>query len=181
MNDIKINLLSDRRINKPSHLIGKRPKILRTIALSLLFGIGISTMILYIMIIFSPLPQLRKEEQKARDDLSAYQLEMSKLVFINNRTDDIRQIFNKREKIDKNLGSVQNITPADIDLDGITIVKKNYTFKFSSNNLASMDKLINSIVGLSGKAGDFSRVHLTSLSIDQERHKYILVVDLLSA
>lgn len=157
-----------------------RLKKLRLGALIILFGSGFLSIIINILIAFSPLPQLHIEEQKALQNLQAYRLDISKLAFINDRGNNIRKILSKRTSYDKNIAAVQNKIPPNVSFDGFTINNKNYTFKFSGNNLQNMDELLNSLMSMTGKGKDYIKIYLTSLSIDEQNHNFVMVIDLLT-
>lgn len=175
-----INLLVDKnnlRILTPEK---DRLKIFRLGAMGVLFLVGASSVALSILIVFSPLPQLSRDEQKARIDLSAFQVDMNKLAFINDRGDSIRKIIAGRPSYDKKLDIIMSKMQMDVALDEVSIAEKKYTLKFSSKNLTSLNELINSLTAITGKGRDFLRVYLTSLVMDSENKKFVLVVDLLT-
>ena len=180
ISDNGINLLADKR--KPKHriMLGGRLKIFRISAIFILFATGVFSVILSILIIFSPLAQLKKDEQKARSTLSAYNLDINKIVFINSRGNSIRDVMKTRSAYERKIDLIESKLPADVTFDGVTIVKNAYTFRFSSKNAASLGTLVNSIVDITGKNKDFLRIYLTSMSTDQEAHRFDLVLDLLS-
>ncbi len=175
-----INLLVDKRNAKVFMPAKSSIKIFRFGAIGLLFLVGASSVILSILIVFSPLPQLRREEQKARADLAAFKIDMNKLAFINERGDNIRKIIAGRSSYDKKLDIIQSKMQADVVLDGVSIAKKKYTFKFASRNLTSLDELINGLTAITGAGREFLRVNLTSLAVDVENKQFVLVVDLLT-
>lgn len=175
-----INLLVDKR-NVQTKVAGNgRLKYMRLGAIGILFGAGAFTIILSILIVLSPLPQLRVDEQKSRDALDKYKLDINKLSFINDRGDSIRKILKQRPLYDKRIEVIQNKVPQGVSFDGFTINKKSYTFRFSSTNLELINELLDSITAISGKGREYSRVYLTSLSTDEESHRFVVVVDLLT-
>lgn len=175
-----INLIAINKDDKQRSLIGGRLRIFRLSAIALLFCVGALSVIISILIVFSPLPQLREEEEKARNNLSVFRLDINKLAFVNDRGDSIRQVLKSRNSYDKKLSIIKSKMPADVVFDGMTLVKKRYTLSFSSNNLSSLDELLNSIVVTTGKSRDFSKAYLTSLSVETEKHSFVMVVDLLA-
>lgn len=175
-----INLLADKRDFKSFSRERDRLKIFRFGAVGLLFAVSISSMIVSILIVFSPLPQLAKQEQEARDKLAALRFDIMKLVFINERGDSIRKILNKRPAYDKKIEIIKSKVPAGVTLDGLTISKKLYSFKFSSTDLALLDELLNNIMAITGKGRDFFRIYLEELSIDGEGKKFVITIDLLT-
>ncbi len=175
-----INLASDRRGFKSTSVIKDRLKVLRISSMAMLFFVGAGSVVISILIVFSPLPQLRRDEAKVRNELAVFQPDIYKLAFINDRGDSIRKLIGQRSLYDKKLEVIVNRLPVDVSLDSLTINKKNYTLKFSSKNLDSIDSLLNSLVSVTGKGKDFLRIYLTSISTDEVNQKFILVVDLLT-
>lgn len=180
MNNNGINLVLNKREIKPKIPINSRLGMFRLGAIIILFGSGAISIIVSILIVFSPLPQLQKDEQKARDRLAEYKLEISKLAFINDRGDSIRKILSERQYYDKRIEVIQNKIPAGVSFDSFSIEKNIYTLTFSSENLSSLNELLDAIVDLSGKKRDYSKIYLTSLSINDDNKKFVMVVDLLS-
>ncbi len=180
MSNKGINLVVDNRKNKQLAPLKGKLKIMRLSAMGLLFIVGVSSVILSILIVFSPLPRLQEDEQKAKTNLATYKIEINKIAFINDRGDGIRQILKKRPYYDKKLDVIKNKLPVDVTLDGLTIENKTYTLRFSSNNLASLDQFIDSVVSATGVGKEFLRVYLTSLSVDEDKNRFVLIVDLLT-
>ena len=175
-----INLVTDRRGVKSISVIKDRLKVLRISSMAMLFFVGAGSVVISILIVFSPLSQLRRDEAKARNELAVFQPDIYKLAFVNDRGDSIRKIIGQRSSYDKKLEVIGSKLPADVSLDSLTINKKNYTLKFSSKNLDSFDGLLDNLVGVTGKGKDFLRVYLTSISTDEVNQKFILIVDLLT-
>ena len=175
-----INLATNRRSVKSISVVKDRLRVLRISSMAMLFFVGAGSVLISILIVFSPLPQLRKDEAKVRNELAVFQPDIYKLAFINNRGDSIKKIISKRSLYDRKLEVIGSKLPADVSLDSLSIDKKNYTLKFSSKNLDSIDSLLNSLVAVTGKGKDFLGIYLTSISTDEVSQKFILVVDLIT-
>ncbi|MBU3978089.1 hypothetical protein KKF69_02450 [Patescibacteria group bacterium] len=175
-----INLLIDRHNAKVFDSVKNRLKILHFVAIGLLFIVGAFSVILSIFIYFSSLPKLRLEEQKARADLTFFQLDMNKLAFVNDRGNSIRKILDERTYYDKKLDIVRSKMRADVMFDDLLMTKTKYTLTFSSSNLISLDELLNGLASITGTGRDFVRVYMSSLSMDEKNRKFVLIVDLFS-
>lgn len=175
-----INLATDKRSIKSTSIIKDRLKVLRISSMAMLFIVGAGSVIISILIVFSPLSQLRRDEEKIKTQLSVFQPDIYKLAFINERGDSIRKVISQRPMYDKKIEAIESKLPADVSLETLTINNKTYTLKFSSNNLASLDGLLNNLVGATGKGKDFIRIYLTSISSDKDNQKFTLIVDLLT-
>lgn len=175
-----INLAVDKGRVKSVPLIKDRSKLLRISSMAMMFVVGASSIVIYILVVFSPLPQLRSDEQQLKNELSVFQTDIYKLAFINERGDSIRKIIAQRPAYDKKLELIESKLPLDVQLDSLTIDKKIYALEFSSKNLDSLDYLLNSLVDSTGKDKEFLRIYLSNISMDEDSQKFILVVNLLT-
>lgn len=175
-----INLLIDKHNTKVFDATKNRLKVLRFTAIGLLFIVGVISVVLSILIFFSPLFELRLEEQKAMSDLAKFQLDINKLAFINDRSNSINEIIDKRSSYDKKLNIIKTEMQSDVTLDDLSIIKTKYILKFSSKNLLSLDKLLNDLASITGAGRDFSRIYMSNLSMDGKNKRFVLDVELLS-
>lgn len=180
MSNKGINLIKTEKDTKKLSPIRGRLWIFRLISMLLLFGVGLASVIVTILIAYSPLPELQKIEAEERSNLSQYNIDINKVVFVNERGDSIREILKNRNSYDAKLNYIKEVVPSGVAFEGFTLEDKRYTLRFSSRNLESLDSLVDSIVNASGKDKQFLRVFQSSLSVDVERSNFVLVVDLLA-
>lgn len=175
-----INLLVDKRTNKFLTSTKGSLRIFRFGAIGILFLVGVSSVILSILISLSSLPKLRENEKKARSEFAVFATDVVNLNFINERGNSIRKILAGRPSYDKKIDIIQSKMQADVAIDELSIVKKNYTLTCSSSNLTSLNDLLDGLTAIAGKGRDFSRIYLNSLSVDEDNKKFVLVVNLLA-
>ncbi len=180
MSDHGINLLQDQRKSKSITPLLKRLFLLRLISIFILFGVGLLSVVLSIFITLSPLPQLQEEEANLKSQLEYYSLDINKLAFINERSNFIRGIIQKRSQPQRKLELIQEKIPSGVKLDEIILNNKTYTIKFSSTNLSLLDELANSIVSLTGPGKQFSKLFLTSISSSSLDQNFVMTLDLLA-
>jgi len=155
-------------------------RMLRFSAVALLFLVGISSIILSIVIVFSPLPQLREEEARVKKVFDTVRDDANKLVFIGKRGDDLRKLISERSIYDRKIDAVLEKMPSDVQIEGMTFKSKTYTFIFTSSNLESLNNTLDIIGGITGKGQEFTRIYLTSITADVGKKKFEMIVDLLS-
>lgn len=176
----EINLLVNKRDVRFLSPVKNHLKIFRFVGIGVMFLVGVISMILSILIVLSPLPQLYREEQKMRRNISAFQIDMNKLAFVNSRGDTIRKILEQRFSYDKKIDIVMSKIHPDVTLNGLSISGDKYIFKFYSRNLRSLEELLNGLISITGQGREFTRVYLTSLNMDEKNKRFVLVVDLLT-
>src|SRR5258706_16470793 len=110
-----INLLGNKKQISVSPAI-KKLRLVRGIAIILLSFVAFSSMVLFLLIAFSPLPALQKQEQNAIQTLAQYHPDVAKIALVNDRLDTSSQIVNKRNNFDQVLLSVRNQMPTELSV-----------------------------------------------------------------
>ena len=79
-----INLLgAEQQISAKMGIGSRKLKILRAVAVWMLFGISGASIALFLFIALSPLPTVQQEEQKVLATLSEHHPDIAKLLLIN--------------------------------------------------------------------------------------------------
>jgi Tfp pilus assembly protein PilN len=170
-----INLL-ERRKNRIGILRYEKLRLLRFVAISLLFLTSTLSVILFLLISFSPLPQLKRQEEQGLSTLSQFHPDMAKIYLVNERMDSIKSIIGSRRNFDEILDELQNILPSGIKVDALSIDRKNISLSVSSGSLELIDTFINNVLKSVQEGKDFTKVTLSSLSVDSEKHLFLLTV-----
>lgn len=174
-----INLLEKRK-TRMAILRFSKLRLLRTIAVSMLFLVSTVSVIIFILISLSPLPQLKRQEQQAILTLSQFRDDMVKISLINERTDVIEDLLSKRRSFDTTLEALQNKLPSEVNVETLSINKNTLSVSVSSKSLALLDTFINNILSAVQAKIDFSKVTLTSLSSDNQTKSYLLSLTLVT-
>lgn len=172
-----INLLGNKNhVSAPP--ASRKLKLMRAIAVLLLFGVSAAAVIISILIAFSPLPQVQQQEQASRQTLSQYHPEMAKIALIQDRLIGISAILSQRNKYADFLTSVNNKIPPGVSLYQISINKKNATLTVRSNSLDLLDRFLNNLVMSANNKEEYSRVTLNSITSDDQSNLFSLTVSL---
>ena len=174
-----INLLG----KKKKHIGGfqySKLRLLRLVAVSLLFVVATFSVIIFLLIALSPLPQLKKQEEQALFTLSQFHQDMGKVAYVNERTDAITKLLSQRKQFDKKLDAIQTQIPEGVTVDALSVTANNMSLTVSSNSVEQIDIFINNLLRAVQEKRDFSKVTLTSLSIDNQRNLFIFTVALVT-
>lgn len=174
-----INLLQDKKKNQASILPTGAMYTLRFSAVSLLFIVSVSSIILFILISLSPLPKLKQQEQLALANLSQYHTDMLKLFLIKERTGVIQGILAKRTSYDTVLNAIQTKLPYGVEVRAMNIEKDTVLLTVSSGSLELLSTFIDSLTQLVTEKKTFSQITMSHLSIEQERKTYSVTLALL--
>ncbi len=172
-----INLLDYKNKIQPKHINNKQ-RSLRIVAISLLFIVSLSSIIFFILVALSPLPQLRKQEKIASFSLSTAHADIVKLALIKDRADDIQELVDKRPYFDKVLNSIQTKLPSSVSIDSVDINPQNFSVTLASNSLKDLDTFLNALTEDGTSIKNFSQVKIVSLSSDEKKNGFLLTVNM---
>ncbi len=169
-----INLLKAKqyRFNVPSDRLGR----LRVLAIGSLFIVSVTSIIILILIVLSPLPQLKRQEQDAKSLLSRSHKDIAKFLFVNKRADTIGDIFLKQKNYSKTIEALQANIPNGVEIVEFKITKDNLSFTFSSKSLKLTDLLINNVTKLVQERKEYSKVILKDFSTEDENRGFLLTL-----
>lgn len=173
-----INLLDPNR--KGENLMPeRRMRLIRLVAVGMLFLVSVSAVILFILVSLSPLPELKRQEQSLRLTLSESSNDMVKLALLDERTESIAALLKDRKSYEQTLSLLQAKLPQNAKITSIRIDDNTLIVTVDSRSLTSLDTFLNGMIGYVQQKKGFSQVTLTSLANDTVRNDYSLTVSLL--
>lgn len=170
-----INLIGDKKQKQLSPLLS-RFNIFRYAAIALLFGVSVASMILFLLISFSPLPALQQQEQTSMQTLSGFQTDMAKIAIINERMQSINQLLTDRSSYGEIFSLIEGKLPNDTDVTAFNLIQNTATITISSTSLASFDSVLNSLIAEEGTR--FSQVSMNNLIIDEQEDRFFMTIAL---
>lgn len=171
-----INLLDSKDKTAPTYNVANQ-RMLRRIAVGLLFLVSTCAVIVYILIAVSPLPELKRQRKAASLNLSLSSKEIIKLSLIKERTDNITQLISKRPKTDKVLEEFQNKLPANVEIESMKIKKKNLIVVVSSKSLFSLNTFLAEIMK-NENSSTYSSIALANLGVNTEKNNFSMTLDI---
>lgn len=159
----EINLLYSRK-QRRLYQLTTRVKILRFIALGSLFFICGLSLVFFLFIIVSPLPQLKEEEKMLSQTLSASKDNILKQTLLVTRLTDIDSISTKRSQYDTVLKTVRQMLPSGTKIGEFTAEKKIAEISFSSSSLEDIENVFSELKSHVQNKNTFSQVFMSSLT-----------------
>jgi len=165
-----INLVV-KRVEPQAALLQKRIKLLRIIALSGLGLVTLVSIVLFIMIIASPLPNLREKESNLFTSLNQENSKIQRVVFVDKQLDHIQNILATRTKLPAVLSDVLT------SMSGIRIVTYSSTPKaiemtLETTQLSQIESLLNTLTVLSEQGKIFSTIVVSDLNVSPSSNSY---------
>ena len=156
----------------------KKIRVIRFIAVGLLFTVAVSSTILFILIALSPLPALKKQEQATLATLAEFHPDIARLMILNERVNRISTIISKRPDYNTVLNAVKSKLSPETNIISLQLGKKDLSLTISSKSLTGLNSFIDGIMSQTGKDKIFTHATLNDLSLDGTKNEYLLVMDL---
>jgi Tfp pilus assembly protein PilN len=158
-------------------IASRKLKLMRAIAVLLLFGISAASIILYILIAFSPLPQVQEQERQARAVLANAHPDMTRIALLEDRITGVAAILQERHSYDKVLDSINSKMPSGITVFQINIAKKTVTLTVRSDSLDVLTTFVSNLTA-SVDTNEFAKVTLNSIVSDDASGTFSLTVSI---
>jgi hypothetical protein len=142
----------------------------------MLFTVSVASVVFFLLVALSPIPQLRKQEDDASTRLTSLQADIIKLSLINERATSIKSFIDSRQDYGDKLSTIQGIFTPDISIDSVVLKKQSVFITVSSSSLLSLDKFVNRI-STNGLAG-YKNITLKSLSKEENKNVFVLSINI---
>ncbi len=168
-----INLLTDKREgNVP--LVFKKQKFLRTIAVLMLFSVSAISIVIFILIALSPLPQLKQEEENLKNNLVEKKADIAKLFIIKERLSVAKSIIDERSNFHSEIEKLQAKMPVGVSVTSIDISDELISVTVSSRSLSLLNTFLDQIISAVTDRKEFSKVSINNLTTSSE--SYLLTI-----
>jgi Tfp pilus assembly protein PilN len=172
-----INLLDPNKQSKNS-LPAKRLQLMRYFAIGMLFLVSASSVILFMLVSLSPLPELQRQEQELRLTLSQSSEDMAKLVLLDERATAIESLLQERKSYKEVLTLLQDTLSDNAQITSLRVDGQTLVVTVESRSLTSLDAFLNGLIGYVQQQKAFSQVKMTQLAHDNVRNDYSMTVSL---
>lgn len=168
MTDINFLLRRDEESLKRQ----KRVKILNFISVMLLIGIGVMSLIIFLLIQITNVSSIKKEQEDILRKISQFQNRKTKLFVLDNRINNIQEILEKRKDLSKVTSGLLTKTPARLSIENLQIDDKVISLTAQSTSLFAIGEFINNLTDMVRKKEIISSLTLDSLVFDESKNSY---------
>ena len=171
-----INLLDATNSRNYAHILTKL-RLLRFIAVGFLFLVATASIMLFLIIAFSPLPRLQQEEERYIQTLNAgeYRMKMDKYFYINSRLKDIATILAKRPDVVASYEIIEKSFTPSVQVNFLDIAENSITVNLSSLSLSDIDHVVDNLSQQAEEDQRFRSLTLSGVSYDERENIYEMV------
>lgn len=162
----EINLLHTKA-KSPLGSLASKVNILRTIAVFLLFLVSLLSVAFFFLVLVSPLPSLRREENAKKASLRTLYGKITNLYIINDRTSAFTSVITNRGNIDTVISVLLDNLPAEVTVQALKISEKEIFIDISSNSLIAIQSYIDALVQTNTEKKTFSSILQSDLTVSQ--------------
>jgi len=150
----------------------RRIKKLNLLAVSFLIGIGALSFFIFLLIQIINPTSVKKEQDETFRKISVYQTRQAKLLILENRVNNISEIFNKRKDLSKVIQTILTKTPDRIFIESLEVDGKSVIMTAYSSSLSSIGDFINNFTDMVRKKDLIDALTINALVFDEERGSY---------
>lgn len=154
----------------------KKIQTFRVISLGVLTFIVVSAVSLFFLILASPLPELRNQENAAALKLRELRNTSAKHAIIRERLGGIEKIISKRPVLDKIVTQIRSQLPEGVTIDDLRIDEESATVTVSSSSLLSLNSFIEALILIKDNDGTFSSLTLSEVQYDNVDPRYTVMI-----
>ena len=143
----EINLLYSKKQAGSVKLLVK-VRLLRLIAVGLLFTVAAISTVVFLLVLASPLPKLKEEENVLLESLSGDHTKIIRQVLINSRVRDISLIMKERSKTDEDIATLRELFPPGFLVKDFAVEKELITLSAEASTLEAIDSYSQSLLTL---------------------------------
>ena len=174
----EINLLKSKRRSVFSDLT-TRLRILRFGALMLLSLVVLFSVGLFLLVIASPLPGLKEEENALVASLSSQHEKVVQQTIVTTRLQETRSIINKRAKMREIIALFRNELPEGVTIQVFTIDENVINLQASSSSLTQIETYLASLQSLVTDTKSLQMVQVNSLSLADTGYELVITATVL--
>ncbi|MBP9719295.1 MAG: hypothetical protein KBD46_02405 [Candidatus Levybacteria bacterium] len=146
--------------------------VFRRISLGFLSVTAITSIILFIIIIQSPLTKVRQQELALFSEIERYKIQMSRNVIINERLISISNLLKKRNQFQIYISGVLDVVPSSVVVTTLTIDEKTMLMTANTTSLSAVNQFFDAVTNMQKEKRLVKSVILQSFSFQQDTGKY---------
>lgn len=154
----------------------KRIKALNLTAAASLLGIGLISLVIFILIQSVNSSSAKKEQGDILKKVSQAQAKQAKLFVLDNRVENIDKILKTRRDLPKAMNSLLAKIPPELSISDFEINDKSVIIAGQSKSLFTIGEFINNFTDMARKKEIIKSLTVNSLSLDGDRGSYQISV-----
>ncbi|MBP6882524.1 MAG: hypothetical protein KBC15_03145 [Candidatus Levybacteria bacterium] len=165
----EINLLYNKKQVRKSQLVAK-VRFLRLIAVGLLGFVSFLSVILFLLVVSSPLPAIKKQQEAIVASLSNSHDVILKQSLLNTRLSDIQEIIKNRSNFEGLITVFEKGLPKSAVITQLTVERNTVNVTFTANDLDEITKYLDGLKAKARQKQTFKEVYLVSLNALQDEN-----------
>lgn len=172
-----INLLTSQDRKDKTKLL-RRLRLLRFVAIGFLSLVGFASVVLFILIAASPLPDLKKKESSSLATLATLHQKLGTHLLILNQIQDVSSLLQTRPHYDEKLDTLTALFPKSFILIGYSFTSTDASLNLAAGSVEDIEAFLQKIRTLIDQKTTYSQATISSINFDTTSGKYFFTVGL---
>lgn len=170
-----INLLDPNK-NNTSGFSLKRIQKMRFFSMSFLFLVSVSSVIFFILVALSPLPELQRQEQSLKLTLAESKTALAQHTLVNERIETITTVIDSRVSLENTLTLIQQNVPGNVTVTALKADNQSISITVESTSLDALDTFVKTMTDLGQVQNGFSQITMSNMLTDNTRNTYTVTL-----
>lgn len=156
----------------------RRVKRFRIAAFVVLFVVCLASVILFVIIIASPLPGLRAHEEELFLALNSQNSKIQRLVFVDKQLGHVERTIETRSNIPDVIEEVMASAPPGLSVESYTASSDRFEVAVVGQSLTDFQEFVDQIAALSTEKSIFQNVAISEVSYSASRGLYSMRISM---
>lgn len=143
----------------------KRVRRLRIASLAVLFIVCLASVVLFVLILASPLPSLRQKEEQLFLALNNQNSKIQKVIFVDKQLGHIEKIMEERSDLPEILQEVMASAPSGLVFETYAANANLFEVSIEGQSLSEIQEFIDSLAALSKEKKIYQNIAVSELSL----------------
>ena len=164
--------LAGKKVDPKKLALERRIGLLRVGAFVVLAVVCLASVVLFVIIVASPLPRLRAEEEELFLALNSMNTKIQKVVFVDKQLDHIDLIVKDRSSLPEVMQGALGSAPAGLAVESYSATDKLIEITISAKQLNEIEEFLDRITELSFGQKAFANVAISEISLNPSTGAY---------
>jgi hypothetical protein len=157
--------LAGTRVDPKQVEIQRKVKRLRIASLAVLSVVCLVSVVLFVMIVASPLPGLRQKEEELFLALNSQNSKIQRIVFVDKQLGHVEKVIETRSGLPETLGKVMSSAPSSLLVETFAATNNQLEIVIESQSLSDIQEFIDGLTLLAGNKEIYQNISISELSL----------------
>jgi hypothetical protein len=167
-----INLVSGKNLNVEKQ--AQTLKLLRTIAIIMLIGVALVSIVFFVITLLLPIEQVKKSQSQTIQEISGFHKQLATYNLIRDRVSNVKKILAIRKDYPQIIDSILGMLPQDMTVDTLTFDNNILVITVKGQSLFFINQFIDDFSNFSNNNHKIQNLTVKTLQYSPDTAVYFL-------